>query len=144
MRTATWMMCGGLLALTSACATQAAAGDELEPLTTTAAGVSVAAETTTTVPQALVDDCVAYVPFAAYTGNFYMQAIWTQANQDVAQLRAICEQISRDDPAGLVRMSEEHQAVTRYLDAASKATVVPAQCAPGSQLGADGYCAAQR
>src|SRR5215207_4697438 len=38
-----------------------------------------------------VDDCVAYVPVAAFTGNPYMQIIWAMANQNPVDLRAVCE-----------------------------------------------------
>ena len=95
------------------------------------------------VPQGLVDDCVEYVPFAAYTGNFYMQAIWDMANQDVSELRVVCEQMGRDDMPGLKRISAEQQAVARYLENASKGTT-PFVCAPGSVLGDDGFCVADR
>jgi len=141
----------GLLALASSCARQAEAGRDLEPIASAAPGTAstgqVTAETPapeTTIAPALVDNCVGYVPFAAYTGNFYMQIIWDQANRDVAQLRELCEQIGRDDPEGLSRISTEHQAVEKYLAAASKGTVVPANCAPGSVLGDEGFCVADR
>ena len=88
---------------------------------------------------AQVDDCVRYVPFAAGTGNFYMNVIWQQAGESVIELRRVCAQIATDDPAGLARISAEQQALDAFFAAVSQTTTIP-DCAPGSTVGDDGYC----
>jgi hypothetical protein len=150
MRTVRVSISVGLLALASGCAGQAQAGRDLEPIVEATPAVDFASARTeapappSTVAPALIDDCVEYVPFAAFTGNFYMQAIWNQANRDIATLRDVCEQIGHDDPDGLGRISTEHKAVQRFLAEASRSTLVPVVCAPGSVLGNDGFCVADR
>jgi hypothetical protein len=86
-----------------------------------------------TISPQLITHCVEYVPFAAFTGNFYMRAIWNIANQNVDTLRTVCEEMGHTDPAGLQRISDEKQAVDRYF--ASFTTVpgaAPAAGAPGA------------
>jgi hypothetical protein len=149
MRTVTLSMCVALLTVAGGCASQAEAGRDLGPIAG-AAPLDAASATTEapapppTVAPALIDHCLEYVPFAAFTGNFYMQAIWNEANQDVAQLREVCEQMGHDDPDGLGRIATEHRAVQEFLAAASKSAVAPVVCAPGSVLGDDGFCVADR
>jgi hypothetical protein len=139
------LACACALPFVSACASEAGADPQLAPIVEVEPPVAtdhVILETTTT--EAGIDqvaDCVRYVPFAAGTGNFYMQVIWNQANHSEARLRGICEEMADDDPAGLARISEEQQAVDRFFEAASQTTVIP-DCPPGSVLGADGFCQA--
>jgi hypothetical protein len=96
------------------------------------------------VTAALVDDCVSYVPFAAFTGNPYMRLIWNDAHLNVVELRSVCEQIALDDPAGLKRMSDEQQGVAAYLATASQPSTIPPNCLPGSKPGDNGFCVADR
>ena len=139
------LLCACALGLASACGGEAQAQPELPPMVQVEPPVAtdrVMIDTTTTdgsVDQ--IADCVRYVPFAADTGNFYMQVIWNQANHSETRLRGICEQMAKDDPAGLARISEEQQAVDRFFAAASQTTVIP-DCPPGSVLGTDGFCEA--
>jgi hypothetical protein len=120
-----------------------------------------------TIAPELVAHCVDYVPFAAFTGNFYMKAIWDIANQNVDQLRVVCEEMGHTDPAGLQRISEEKKAVDRYFASftttttpgiapapppaapAAPATAPPPvappgapSCPAGSTLSPDGFCVA--
>ena len=117
-----------------------------------------------------VDDCVAYVPVAAFLGNPYMQIIWAMANQNPTDLRTVCQGMVATDPQGLQRMSEEKAALdaapaaTAPVVAPASATTVPPptmpinppptvagapapvpagpMCAEGQVLGASGFCEA--
>ena len=166
----------GLLLLAAACggdeagAEKSTSSDATTPVGTRLVVVSdpVRAPVVTISPE-LVTHCMEYVPFAAFTGNFYMKAIWDIANQDVDQLRVVCEEMGHTDPAGLQRISDEKQAVDRYFasftttttpgiapapaeSVAPAAPAVPAApatapsgspgCPAGSTLSPEGFCVA--
>lgn len=123
----------GVLAIgASSCAGKADAEPELPPMvdveppapTSTTTGMIDKDTTHDSIVAAQVDDCVRYVPFAAFTGNVYMQLIWNQAGQDVTRLREVCEGIAVDDPGGLARISAEQQAVDKFFAAVSSTTTV--------------------
>jgi len=112
-------------------------------------------EPLTTIAEELITDCVGYVPYAAATGNFYMQVIWTEyAGQDLAQLRTVCEEMGQTDPEGLQRISDEKKAVDKFFEGFTTATTVAVQapptattvpgaieaCGPGLALGPNGFC----
>jgi hypothetical protein len=112
-----------------------------------------AQEPLATIAPELITDCVAYVPFAADTGNFFMNAIWDIAERDLTKLAAVCEEMGHTDPAGLQRISDERKAVDAYFasfttvpgaaPAPPTATTVPGAtpaCAPGQALGPTGFC----
>jgi hypothetical protein len=60
---------------------------------------------------ALVEDCVQYVPTAIYFGNAEMQAFWDSGGGTPEGLRGACERLALEDPARLLRMSEEYLAL---------------------------------
>jgi hypothetical protein len=132
--------CVGLLLLVAACggdeagAERSTAPDATTPVGTRLVVVSDPVRATLApISPELVSHCVDYVPFAAYTGNFYMKAIWDIANQNVDQLRVVCEEMGHTDPAGLQRISDEKKAVDLYFASfttTTAASVAPAPAAP--------------
>ena len=94
--------------------------------TTTSAAVpptstTIAPTTTVPVPANLVEDCVAYVQFGAFTGNSLLAGMWNDAGQDVAALESTCEGIGRTDSATLRNMSAQWADVQSFI-AASETT----------------------
>lgn len=76
--------------------------------------------TTSTIAGQLLDDCVSYVKFAAFVGDAGLLAMWNDAGQDAAALRATCESLGTTDPARLGDMSARWADVEVYLAAAAK------------------------
>jgi hypothetical protein len=159
MRTVSLLKLGCLAMLLAACGDDAEA--EKTATTESAAPTETRLVTVTNSPQEplatiapeLITDCVAYVPFAADTGNFFMNAIWDIAERDLTKLAAVCEEMGHTDPAGLQRISDERKAVDAYFasfttvpgaaPAPPTATTVPGAtpaCAPGQALGPTGFC----
>jgi len=160
MRTASLLKWGCLALLLAACGKEA----EAEKTATTDSEVPVETrlvvvtnstkEPLATIAPELVTDCVGYVPFAADTGNFYMNAIWDIAERDLTKLAAVCEEIGHTDPEGLQRISDEKKAVDKFFEGFATATTVPGQapptattvpgateaCGPGLTLGPTGFC----
>jgi hypothetical protein len=92
--------------------------------------VTVPGTTTTTLPAIdpfLVDDCIDYVKFGAYTGNALLSAMWDEAHQSDAVLRDNCIALGRTDPAGLKALSDGWAAVQQVLQTTSttSTTIVP-------------------
>ena len=83
----------------------------MPPLSTTVA------TTTTTVPRpdpALVQDCVAYVQFGAFTGNELLSGMWQEAGANVETLLTNCEALGTETLAG---MSAQWQDIQRFIEA---------------------------
>jgi hypothetical protein len=90
-------------------------------------------ETTTSsvpVPIYLLDDCVDYVQFGAWTGVDRLLAMWNEAAQDVPTLRANCDATGRADLAQLRQMSAEWSDVKIYLAASQAAPATTPAPAP--------------
>jgi hypothetical protein len=106
------------------------------------------------VAQDLIDHCVVYVPFGAGRGEFYMQVIWNMANQNVDDLRALCEEYGRTNPSGLANIDKAYRELEAFFNAftttiplvpgattTAPGLTVPA-CPAGSHLNQDGFCIA--
>jgi hypothetical protein len=95
----------------------------LPPLTTT-----VASTTTVLSPDpALVQDCVAYVQFGAFTGNVLLTGMWQEAGGSVETLLTNCEALSTETLAG---MSAQWQDIQRFIEAESAASSTTTTLAP--------------
>jgi hypothetical protein len=84
----------------------------MPPLTTTATTT-----TTTTVPRpdpGLVQDCVAYVQFGAFTGNALLSGMWEEAGASVETLLINCGALSIETLTG---MSAQWQDIQRFIAA---------------------------
>lgn len=84
----------------------------MPPLSTTVA-------TTTTVPRpdpGLVQDCVAYVQFGAFTGNELLTGMWQDAGANVEILLTNCEALGTETLTG---MSAQWQDIQRFIEAES-------------------------
>src|SRR5215212_6862646 len=71
--------------------------------------VSTTQATTTTIATVdadLVDDCVEYVMFGAFTQNPLLAAMWDAADQDVPTLRDDCASLGVTDRDGLQALSD--------------------------------------
>jgi hypothetical protein len=161
MRTVSLVKLGCLVLLVAACgkdaeAERSATTESAVPKETRLVVVTNSTnEPLDTIAPELVEDCVAYVPFAADTGNFFMNAIWDIAERDLAKLAVVCEEMGHTDPAGLQRISDERKAVDEFFAsfttttipgagaAPDTATTVPGgltACEPGLTLGPTGFC----
>lgn len=163
MRTVSVLKWGCLALLLAGCGRDADAGktattESAVPKETRLVVVSNAPkEPLATIAAELVTDCVAYVPFAADTGNFFMNAIWDIAERDLTKLADVCEEMGHTDPAGLQRISDERKAVDAYFASFSTTTVPGAVsatptatattvagsmtvCEPGLAIGPTGFC----
>jgi hypothetical protein len=110
-------------------------GDDAAEPTATLAPISVQVVTvpqitTTTLPPIdpfLVDDCIDYVKFGAYTGNPLLAAMWDAAKQSDATLRDNCIALGRSDPAGLQALSDGWASVQDVLQTTSttSTTIAP-------------------
>ena len=166
MRTVSLLKWGCLALILAACGNEAEAGKTATTDTESAATAetrlvvvtNAPKEPLTTISEELITDCVGYVPYAAATGNFFMQVIWNDyAKQDVAQLRTVCEEMGHTDPEGLQRISDEKKAVDKFFEnviatastiaGGGPPTAAPAPvpgaieaCGPGLALGPTGFC----
>ena len=84
------------------------------PLVTVATAVAAA-------DAGLVDDCVDYVQFGAFTGNSLLLAMWNEAGQDAAVLRANCEALGATNLVGLQNMSAQWRDIETYIAASQAA-----------------------
>jgi hypothetical protein len=90
--------------------------------------LSTAAATTTTVPRpdpALVQDCVAYVQFGAFTGNALLSGMWEEAGASVETLLINCGALGIETLTG---MSAQWQDIQEFIAAGnvdSSTTMVP-------------------
>ena len=85
----------------------------------TMAPMTTAATTSTTLAgpdPVLVQDCVAFVQFGAFTGNALLSGMWDAAGADVAILQINCEAL---DAGTLSGMSAQWQEIQRYIAAAN-------------------------
>ena len=83
----------------------------------TMAPMTTAATTSTTVAgpdPVLVQDCVAYVQFGAFTGNELLTGMWEAAGADVATLQINCGALGTGTLSG---MSAQWQEIQRYIAA---------------------------
>jgi hypothetical protein len=90
----------------------------------------------TAVAVELVDDCVAYVQFGAFTGNPLLLGMWNEANQDVSTLRNNCDALGRTNLVGLEGMSTQWAAVEAFTSAAQAQTTNPPMTQPAPALDA--------
>ncbi len=70
----------------------------------------------------LVDDCVDYVQFGAFTGNSLLTAMWNEAGQDASVLRTHCETLGATNPVGLQNMSAQWRDIETYIAASQAAS----------------------
>lgn len=98
--------------------TSAAAEAANIPLKTTAPVTAVPA-----VPSQLLDDCVDFVQFGAWTGNAPLVQMWNDAAQDFSTLRANCDALGRTNLAALQDLSAQWADVKTYLAASQTTTV---------------------
>ena len=89
--------------------------------------LSTTVTTTTTVPRpdpGLVQDCVAYVQFGAFTGNELLTGMWQEAGANVDTLLVNCEALGTETLAG---MSTQWQDIQRFIEAenAGSSTTTP-------------------
>ncbi len=85
------------------------------------------------VSASLVDDCVEYVQFGAFTGNQMLSSMWDTAGQDVVQLRDNCGALGVSDPGALEALSDGWHELEGFFAAASEAartTTTPAPAPP--------------
>ena len=75
------------------------------------------------VPPDQIEHCVVYVPFGAQRGEFYMQVIWNMANQNLDDLRALCEEYGRTNPSGLANIDKAYRELEAFFNAYT--TTVP-------------------
>ena len=121
----------GCLALLAACGTTSAEDAAAPQAVSTTATVepanalseTVSLTTIVQVPTYLVDDCVDYVQFGAWTGNAALVGLWNDAARDVPTLRANCAALGRANPGDLQEMSSQWTDVETYI-AASEAAIV--------------------
>ena len=73
----------------------------------------------------LIDDCVQYTQFAAFTGDPEMTAFWDEADQNVGQLELQCTDLAGTDPTLLVKMSTRRAEAEAYLAGAMETTLAP-------------------
>jgi hypothetical protein len=119
-------------AMIAACASvpfACSSGDDSEPPATlvpiSVVLVTVPQSTTTTlqpIDPDLVDDCVAYVKFGAFTQNAMLAAMWDAADQDDATLRMNCVELGRDDPGALQALADGWASVQQVLQSTSTTT----------------------
>jgi hypothetical protein len=104
----------------------------LEPISVDVVTSLVMVTTTTLRPidPALVDHCVQYVKFGAFTKNAMLTAMWDAAGQDDATLRSNCISLGRDDPAGLQALSDGWASVQLVLQSNSTTSTTVAPRAP--------------
>jgi hypothetical protein len=157
------------LAMTAAACGRAAEANESATTTTTGATavpvetrlvvVSEPGETTATaadVDATQIEQCVKYVPYAAEQGNPYMQMTWASANEDLAELRLVCEELGRTNPEALQNIADEQDRLDAFFNQftttvagespAPTSAPVPGStvpvCPPGAHLSDDGFCVA--
>jgi hypothetical protein len=127
----------GLLASTAACQqppppvpTIGAAAEQTAPVT------SLVTVTTppVTVPLEFVDDCVAYVQFAAYVGIRDMRIMWDAAGQDADRLRDNCVSLGRGDPHGLAAISQRRDQLEAFFGITTTSEQVSAASTRSSAL----------
>jgi hypothetical protein len=73
----------------------------------------------------LVDDCVEYVMFGAYTKNPLLTAMWDAADQNAGTLRDNCESLGLTDPAGLQALSDGLASLEVMLDNTTTTSTSP-------------------
>jgi hypothetical protein len=79
----------------------------------------------------LVDDCVRYVQFGAFTGNSLLTAMWNEAGQDASVLRTNCETLGATNLVGLQNMSAQWHDIETYIAASQAApATTPASSTP--------------
>ena len=79
----------------------------------------------------LVDDCVSYVQFGAFTGNSLLTAMWNEAGQDASVLRTNCETLGATNLVGLQNMSAQWRDIEIYIAASQAASATtPASSTP--------------
>jgi hypothetical protein len=108
----------GLLAGTAACQQPEPPDASIaEPAVQTAAVTSLVIVTTppVTIPLEYVEDCVAYVQFAAYVGISDMRTMWDAAGQDAGRLRDNCISLGRGDPQALAEISRRRVELDAFL-----------------------------
>ena len=89
--------------------------------------------TTSTLPPVdpqLVDDCVEYVMFGAFTQNPLLTAMWDAADQNAATLREDCVSLGRTDPGALVALSEGLADLDLLLQSTTTSTTTPRRARP--------------
>ena len=102
------------------------------PVTTIATVVSTStvaratsAQATTATFRELLDDCVQYTQFAAFTGDPEMVAFWDDAGQDVSRLELECMDLAGTDPARLVEFSTRRAEAEAFLAGTSATSLAP-------------------
>lgn len=101
--------------------TAATIASTMPPLTTVA--------TTTTLPSldpGLVQDCVDYVQFGAFTGNVLLSAMWNEAGANIDTLRLNCEALGRSDPQSFAGMSVQWHDIQLWIEAGTDASTTTA------------------
>lgn len=108
-----------LLASTAACQQDSPTPTIGEPVSESAPVTSLVTITTpaVTIPVDYVDDCVAFVQFAAYVGVADMAAMWDAAGQDAQRLRENCISLGRGDPAALAEISRRRDELEAFFGA---------------------------
>jgi hypothetical protein len=90
------------------------------PLNTTTTSTTTTEPAPETDPQ-LVQDCVEFVPFAAYIGDAELARLWTSLDMDDARLREHCEGLGLIE---LIELSRQRAASEAFMNGAG--TPVPA------------------
>ena len=114
----------------TACGSLADANSTLPPLAPSSStgtdAPTVMVSTTVAAPDArLVDDCVSYVQFGAFTGNSLLTAMWNEAGQDASVLRANCETLGATNLVGLQNMSAQWRDIETYIAASQAPATSP-------------------
>ncbi len=119
----------GMMGVIAAVATGCGSSDTPAAQTTpsTMPPLSTTVVTTTTVPRpdpVLVQDCVAYVQFGAFTGNVLLTGMWQEAGASVETLLTTCEALGTETLAG---MSAQWQDIQQFIEAenAGSSTTTP-------------------
>lgn len=95
------------------------------PSSTLPVNTTTTSTTTTTVPAAesdprLVQDCIEYVPFAAYIGDAELAGLWSSLGMDDGRLRAYCEGLGLIE---LIELSRQRSASEDFMNGGG--TTVP-------------------
>ena len=123
------LLAAGMLVTVSAC--KSAAQKTLPTLETTipikyvpATGAATVPTVPTVSPVApkLVDDCVNYVQYGAFTGNAILLGMWNEAGQNVSTLRTNCDKLGRSNLAVLRNMSAQWADIQTFISASQTTT----------------------